>query len=226
MISQISFGSTYKVKYTSSDKKSDFEKFSKFGEYPVTEGSSMILKDKFKNCDYSAERTLVVPESQDKNVEDYCKKYGIKFEKLTKEDLLNENNVRSRIENAPKGYEKVNLNVEKFEELVNSAEESNVKGCEEDYNKYYKEEMDLMLKSGDTFPTSTLFIDPNLNDDFDRYVSLYGTKSLKPDISFAQITPNHHEHCMYFALRDLGMKKVPVYVKKESIHIGKKLGLF
>ena len=226
MISKVSLGSTYKVQYNSNDKNANFEKFSAFGDYPYTEGSLMTLKDKFKRDNYFAERILIVPDSQDKDVEAYCKRYGIEFVKHTNDELLNPQNVISRIENAPRGYTKVNLDVEEFEKLLNRTKESNVKGCEEDYNKYFKQEMDFMLKSGDKIPATALFIDSNLYGDFDRFVNLYGAKNVKPTIDFAQISPNHHEHCMYFALRDLGMKKVPVYVNENSYKVGHKLGLF
>ena len=224
MISKISFGSTYKVKYTSTDSSENFDKFQAFSDYQYKNNAHMILKDEFKNYTYFAERTLVVPDSDDVNVEEYCKNNGIKFTKYTNDELLNKQNVRNRVKEAPKGYVTVDLDVKKFEEVLKEAKHSNVEGCEEDYNKYFKPEMELLLKRGDEFPTSALFLDSNLSD-MERFVKLYGAKNLRPSIDFAQIGSSHN-HCMYFALRDLGMKKVPVYVNEKSYNVGKNLGLF
>ena len=226
MVSRVSFGSTYKVQYNSSDKKSDLKKFFAFGDYPHTEDSIMTFKDKFTGYNYSAERMLIVPDSQDKDVEAYCKKYGISFIKHTNDELLNPQNIRYRIKEPRKGYVQVNLDVDKFEEVLGRASDSNVKGCEEDYKKYFKKETDFILKSGENFPTSTLFIDSNIYSGFDRFVDLYGAKNVHPRIDFAQVSTDYHDHAMYFALRDLGMKKIPVYVNENSYKVGHKLGLF
>ena len=226
MVSKVSFGSTYKVQYNSADKKSDFEKFQAFGDYPHTEGSIMTIKDKFTGYNYSAERMLIVPDEQDKDVEAYCKRYGIEFTKRTNDELLNPQNIRYRIEEPRKGYIQVDLDVDKFEEVLGRASDSNVKHCEEDYKKYFKKETDFVLKSGKPFPTSTLFIDSNIYSGFDRFVDLYGAKNVHPRIDFAQVSPDYHDHAMYFALKDLGMKKIPVYVNENSYNVGHKLGLF
>ena len=47
----------------------------------------------------------------------------------------------------------------------------------------------------------------------------------KIGLFFCQRT-NQPDHCTYFALKDLGMDKIPVYVNKQSYEAGRILGLF
>ena len=67
-----------------------------------------------------------------------------------------------------------------------------------------------------------------------NYIEKFGTKNFDENqisIKLAQIeiagekfpSPNDS---LYFALKNLRMKKVPVYVNQESLAIGQKLGLF
>ena len=86
-----------------------------------------------------------------------------------------------------------------------------------------------MLKKGEDIPVSTLYRAQNgySDEDFINYVDFCGADLLIPNqifICFAQNT-NVPDHCMYFALKELGMKKIPVYVNEQTKVLCEKLGL-
>ena len=86
-----------------------------------------------------------------------------------------------------------------------------------------------MLRSGDEIPATTLTIhDPSGNEDLRRYVNRFGADRLNNEqifIDFNQKTDDP-DHCVYFALRDMGIDKIPVYVDSQSYEAGSILGLF
>lgn len=236
MISKVSFGSTYKV----SNQNNTPENFSSFQtcilNYVDNETSQVKLEDKAEEkypYNYSATYTVVVPNSKDNEVEAMCAALGINFIKLTDElttRLLDPKRISSRIEKPGKGTALVaKVNVKRLEELIKN-QQSNLVHCESDYNKYFKNEVDFMLKSGNKFPATTLCISPNgasLEDTLE-YIEKYGANRLNDDqLSFYfDKRTNDPDHCVYFALRNLGMEEIPVYVSFDSYKLGSVLGLF
>ena len=187
------------------------------------------------NFKYKAEQTLIVPDSMDLDVEMYCANRGIKYKKITTGDLLQLESIKSRIEKAPAGYHKVYVDADKLEELSTN-QSSNLDYCREMYNKHFSDEVDTIIKSGDKILATTLFINPEEgyfefgkgNKHLKKYVETFGVERLNKDqigLYFAQRT-NQPDHCTYFALRDLGMGKIPVYVNNQNLETGKILGLF
>jgi len=242
MVSAISFTGTYKVNFNNNNP----DNFLKFQEYALDkemrEGVKTILKDRIvkngdgENFNYEAERTLIVPDNMDIDVETFCANNGISFQKLETNDLLNPKNVVDRIQEPPKGFTKVDIDVEKLEDLIET-QNSNLEHCESDYEKYYYDSLDTMLRSGDKIPASTLYINPNNgyigfrkegNEILKRYVNMFGVRGLNDKqvgLFFTQRTKNP-DHCVYFALKDMGLKKVPIYVNEQSYEAGKILKLF
>ena len=102
MISPISFSSTYKVNNEDPKAFSEFQKYALNKEYK--DGVKTFLKDRAtrKGMDfkYKAEQTLIVPDSMDWGVEMYCANRGIKYKKITSEDLLQIEAIKSRIRRA------------------------------------------------------------------------------------------------------------------------------
>ena len=237
MISKVSFGSTYKV---SNDNPASFPKFRDFAHQTyalhkeLNTGVKIGLKDKFiqnggyDDFIYKAEQILIVPDSMDIDVETYCANNGINYKKIDTKDLLNPETITSRIAYAPDGYRKVNVDAEKLEELAKK-QDSNLKHCRSDYDKYYSDKIDTMLKSGDKIPATTLVIQNHSgNENLSRYVNKFGVNNLNDGqlfIDFNQKT-NSPDHCVYFALKDMGINKIPVYVDKQSFEAGNILGLF
>lgn len=157
-----------------------------------------------------------VPDYLDLELENFCASRGIKLIKRTEgtepktEDLLKPESIKSRIKEASEGFEKVEINTKKLKELerINSTY-SNLRYCEDRYYYLHKDKINEMLKSGDDIPASTLYIYkvPNTNH---YSVDFFG---------------KDHDQYVYFALKDLGMKKVPVYVNEETKEACKILGL-
>ena len=232
MVSSVSFTGTYKV------NSQNFDKFSKFQNYALNkeleDGIKTNLKDKFEKkigsegFDYKAEQTLIVPDDMDYDVESFCAVNGISYQKYNTSDLLNTESIISRISNAPQGYKKVNVNVEKLEELAKN-QDNNFSHCKYDYNKFYSDTIDTMLRSGDEIPASTLIIhNPSNNEDLKKYVDNFGAENLNDGqiMTYFTQSTDDPDHCIYFALKDKGINEIPVYVDKQSYEAGNILGLF
>ena len=233
MISNISFGSTYKV----SSKNNGFDKFWKFQSYALNKeryedvGVQLQEERSYKfPYEYSAQYTLIAPDSMDKEIETYCANFGIEFRKYLTNELSEHSSILSRIQDK-NGYNKTlaYVDVEKLENLIKT-QDSNIKHCQKDYNCFYRYAVDTMIKSGEEFPTTTLeIVNPNCTtEETVDYIKKYGAEYLNKNqlfVDFNQLTDNP-DHCVYFALRDLGMNKVPVYVSKDTRAIGNALGIF
>lgn len=148
MVSAVSFGSTYKV---STDWKTEnidaFNKFSEFCNKKCEENDNVrcSVKDSLLTKglrDYQATKTLIVPDFMDSEIETYCANARIKFTKLTNDQLLNEQSIIDRIEDAPKNMLKVNVNIEELKKYL-TTQESNIPHCENNYHKYFKNEVIL-----------------------------------------------------------------------------------
>ena len=88
-----------------------------------------------------------------------------------------------------------------------------------------------MLKKGDEFPTTSLYISYQTGsgkvEDAVEYIKKWGVENLNAGqffIGFGQRT-NSPDHCVYFALRNAGMKNVPVYVDEATLKLGLALGI-
>lgn len=231
MISPLLFAGTYKVNYQ--DNKDKFPKFRAYAlEKELEGGVSTKFSDKatLKNGKYryEAQQSLIVPDSMNMDVETFCASNGIVYTKVDNEDLPNPKNITSRIAPPPSGYKKVNVDSEKLEKLCKK-QMSNIAHCKSDYEKYFSNSTDAMIESGDEFPATTLAITAiGGNEDLKRYVDYYGVDYLNDEqiaIDFCQKT-DKPDHCSYFALKELGLKNIPVYVNKDTLEAGKIMGLF
>ena len=228
MISKISFGS----KFTVDSNKNSRANFIKFQEYTLTRALEPDTKIKITteqdNNHPECNRgycMLNVPNYMDNEVENYCKINGIEFSVQT------DNSLMRRIIRPNDGKRIVRINPRKLKKLINR-HVSNIGHCERMYEKYYEDETDKIVRSGMRFPTTTLYLkyinDSGTVEDFKDYISKYGKSGLNRDsliVDFDQRT-TEPDHCIYFALRDLGVKNIPVYVNDETYEIGHALGLF
>lgn len=232
MTSQVSFTGTYKV------NNQDPASFAKFQNYALNKElepnvktslkDEIIKRGNFGSFDYKAEQTLIVPDYLDIDVETFCANNGISYKKYDTRNLLNPMLITSRIDYAPKGYKKVSVDVEKLEELIKN-QNSNLAHCQNVYDKYYSDSVDTMLRNGDSIPATTLIIrNSSGNEDLREYVDRFGAENLNNNqifVTFNQKTDDP-DHCTYFALKDMGMNKIPVYVDSQSYEAGVILGLF
>ncbi|MBR5305115.1 MAG: hypothetical protein IKU37_09845 [Candidatus Gastranaerophilales bacterium] len=226
----ISFRSTYVV-----TNKNPIEKFLEFLKLAQEEESSHGAKHfhAAKCIDpneslFSAKLTLVAPDSRDNKIEDYCARRGISYSKHKTEDLMQPEAIRQRIAPAEEGYQKVEINVDELEKLLQKFD-FNFEHCESEYNKYYKNDTEMMLRKASDVPASTLWIIP-MHSDIEgliKYIESYGAENLNDGQINIQLSKktDDPDHCMYFAMKKLGMKKIPVYVNQESLALCEKLGL-
>lgn len=226
----ISFRSTYVV-----TNRNTAEKFSEFQRLAQEEESSHGAKHfLYTKCIdpneplFSAKLTLVAPDSRDNEIEKHCALYGISYSKYKTKDLMQPEAIRQRIAPAEKGFQKVEINVDKLEKLLQKFD-YNFEHCENEYNEYYKDDTKMMLRKASDVPASTLWIIPMHSgiEDLIKYIESHGAENLNDGqigILLTQKTDDP-DHCMYFAMKELGMKKIPVYVNQESLALCEKLGL-
>jgi len=221
MLSPISFTSTYKVnnqRPNTDNKVNIFKKFAQkesrtvFGAYTVSRQET-IRKSYPGNTDTKREETLIVFDDYDKDVEEFCKSYGIKFEKLYTHDLLDARKVKLRIQDAPRGYQKVDVDSAKLEEFIKT-EQSNIPSLEKDYCNGLNIITRIDLLEGSNIPATTLRITPP---------ELYSNDSRTVD--FVK-TDDNTDCYTYFALKDTGLNKIPMYVDNITYVIGNQSGLF
>ena len=121
----------------------------------------------------------------------------------------------------------VTLKADKLEELLKS-QDSNYDHCKYTYENYFKDDTMDMLKSGEKIPAMKIAITENMADDVLDYIDKFGADKLNKDsliIDFLQ-TVDEPNHCLYFAMKELGMNEMPVCVGYRTYDIGRKLGLF
>lgn len=220
MVSNISFGSTFKV----TNENNSYEKFAKFQNYSgakkAYDEAQISFRDKLepnKANKYSASITMVVPDSVDNEIEHYCTYNGIEFTKTENRDLFNHAEIKKRIDKPQAGMHLVQVNSSKLENLAKT-HDSNLAHCKNSYDKHYSEKIDFMIKSGDNFPTTSLYIvTPDITS------SVKDSNNLFIDFNKETDMP---DHCMYFGLKDAGMETIPMYVNDETLALGNELGLF
>lgn len=227
-MNSISFGSTYVV-----TSKNPIEKFSKFQALAQEEKESYGAKYFMQTIpvaprSWYAKMTLVAPDDRDNKIEAYCAARGISYSKYETKDLMQSEAIRQRIAPAEEGYQKVEINVDKLEKLLQKFD-FNFKHCESEYNRYYKDATEMMLRKASDVPVSTLWIIP-MNSGIEgliKYIESYGAENLNDgqiSIQLSQKTDDP-DQCIYFALKEMGMKKIPVYIPNEFYEVYEKLGL-
>lgn len=236
MVSNISFGSTYKVSSLNNgyekclDFQSQAQRFcDRYYDSACSTKYTANKSDIPYSVSYMTDTTLVVPDNIDNKVELYCANHGIQYRKYDTAFLTDPKLVKLRIKHPERNLRQTNVNVDKLEKLI-SNQHTNLSHCESDYNKYYKPTVDFMIKSADEIPASVLSILPTdfMMSDTIRYIQRYGAENLNPGqlmVDFTQAA-DAPDHCVYFALRDMGLKNVPVYVDDNTFKIGSALGIF
>lgn len=226
----ISFRSTYAVKNIPLEKFSKFQRLAQATQDIYPNETRFLMESKLedpKKALFSMKGMLIAPNCADNEIEAYCKHNGINYTKHDTKDLLNPSSIKSRIAPPKKGMHLVYVDSEKLETL-SYRQNSNLDHCKNVYDDYYKYHTEMMLRKDDNIPVSTLYIIPNGSDeDFIKYVDCWGPDLLNSNqiyIGLAQ-SDDEPDHCMYFAMKELGMKKIPVYVNQATRTLCEKLGL-
>ena len=220
MLSPISFTSTFKVNNQNPNTNVRFNAFKNFADKTAKRHSVYtVYKKETTNKSYKAktntklEETLIVPDDLDKQIESFCATNGIKFEKLYTHDLMDSRKIVSRIKEAPRGYKKVEIDSSKLEEFIKT-EQSNIHSLKNEYYSNFYTAANIDLLEGSDFPTTVLRITPA-----EPY-------SGQPRIVDFVETGDDTDCYTYFALKDTGLNKIPMYVDNITYVIGNQLGLF
>ena len=228
MIPRIAFKGTYKV----SSRDNSYNKFWDFHEFAYQKKSDDVhvrFQNSSRAKNVMASCTLIVPDVMDKDIEKFCTSRGINFKKLKTKSLLKPTVINNRVLPPSKNKIKTMVDVDKLQVLLES-QGGNISHCEDDYNKYYKSDIQTALKSGDPITATTMSITGNTlnNQALLGYIKKYGPDGLSQNqlrIDFNRDT-DEPDHCMFFALKEIGMKDIPVYVNHDTYQIGTALGIF
>lgn len=231
----VSFGSTYTITATSHDKSSQLNGYLKMTDYCEKNNVNYVHEEGFiRNSSREVPRfwqsiSVTVPDEQNATIEDFCNMHNIKFNKIDTENILEPEAILSRIKEPPENsnMQKIHINAEKLEKLLEN-HENNFEHCKSDYKKYFHNKTDYMLKSGKPINAPCLNITPEsgLEDTID-YINKYNSANLNDNMLFIDLfqKTTSPEHCLYFALRDLGMNKIPVYVNEDTAQLCQALEL-
>lgn len=226
----VSFGSTYKINagadIRNNGKLVDFCSDNNLDYSTKVESKRGYLSSK---PSVKINTTIIAPDQKDNILETYLANQGIKFKKLDTKELLSKSKVESRIEKPVQDRKLVKINAQKLEKLARN-QDQNIDYCEDNYEKYYKDSVDLMIKSGDKIPATSLFITPlgESTEDTVKYIKNFGADRLNDSqlsFWFNQECPDSPDHCMFFGMKDLGMNSIPVYVDNDTYKIADALGI-
>lgn len=241
MISPISFQGTYKVYNRENEGIQDYFEL-------LNKCETSGIKTKMEFSDYAKEpsiptidgkevistATIVTPDAFDEYIETFCKNAGIKFTRLNETELLNPENVIERTTKPKRSDEKTKIvlvDAQKLDELAKRQTIGNFDHVGKDYKNYFKQDADFSLKSGDEIIAPTLVLSSDMAGGIRgaiEYVENFGAENLNDDsifIDLIQMTDDP-DHCTYFAMKNIGMKKIPVCVDEKTYELGDKMGLF
>ena len=217
MISPVSFGSTYKMSLDANSKNI----INYYATLEFCDSQEIPCIDNYEGryC------TMVSPDSKDKYLETYMANKGIEFVKLDPAKLMDPRMINARVMRAPKDMHKVMIDAEKFDKLAQNTG-FNYEHCKSDYDKYYKEILETQLKSGEPISATSVYFTPQglitdmviEEDGADKLDKCYLSTTFN-------MSHNTEDSSMYFAMKDAGMKEIPVYMNRESLELARKIGI-
>lgn len=230
-MNSISFGSTYKI-----NLKNDIQKQDNLTEFCCNNGldySSKLESTKVKSRGFSTpvtriNSTVIAPDEKDGLIEAYLANQGIKFKKLDSKELLSKSKIEARVEKPLQDRHLVKIDAKKLDKLIHN-QDQNIDYCEKNYENYYRDDVDTMIKSGDKITATSLYIIPlgESVKDTVKYINAYGADRLNDNqLSFVfNQESDEPDHCTFFGMKDLGMNEIPVYVDNDTLKLGKALEL-
>lgn len=252
MINPISFTSTYKAYITKTDTqqgkyshpeltdyldKNNIRYSQTFIDPKITPAYSNPFKTDESSQyvpeinDYAVSKyTIAAPDSFDNDIETIMANRGIKFEKIATDDVTAPLSILNRLASPQKGYYLAAIDSKKLEQLVQK-QDSNFDHCKNDYENYFRENTDFLIKSDEEITPQTISIkylaDDSTPESLKRFVDRFGVKNLNEgSIAIYQAQRGDRTDVnLYYALKKLGFSKVPVYLDKESYENAKTLGL-
>lgn len=190
----------------------------------------VIEKNKSSNDRFFAYYTIFSPDEKDAALKSYMKTNGINYEQLSPE-MVTPEGIKERIKPAGFGHTLVYVDSEKIEELLKIQRDSNFQQAKKDYDRLFKGKSQLVLRSREEIEPPVLYVNCNAYDGdpatLKSYIDSFGMESLGPSmIGFWQIQEGKDRDInMYYAMKDLGMKDIPVYLDRQSLENAQMLGL-
>lgn len=248
MLSPISFQGTYRAYITGTNPKRrayahpQLEKYCATQQFtyeeafldgkqsPPKQHIKVIEKDKSPNDRFFAYYTIFTPDEKDADLKAFMKSNGIKYEQLSPE-MVTPEGIKERIKPAGAHHSLVYVDSEKIEELLRVQRDSNFQQAKKDYDRLYKDKSQLVLRSSDEIEPPVLYVNCNAFDgdpsSLENYINDFGMESLGPNmVGFWQIQEGKDRDInMYYAMKDLGMKDIPVYLDRQSLENAEMLGL-
>lgn len=220
-LSSTPFTSTFKFKYEANNGLNSGANQVKVDNFAFK--NNMNYETELQDVDCSipnssevyATGTLYAPDCKDMDVETFCKIHGIQFTKIPSSPLISQRAVLSRCV-LPKdcGDKKMALlDTKKFENAYMTSPFGNIQACEDMYATQYASQIHDVISSGEEITVPELYIN--------------GPSEGRLPASFVfNQTDNEANHCLYFAMKNIGMTKVPVAVDRHTYEVGCELGLF
>jgi hypothetical protein len=232
MLTPVSFGSIYRI--NTNEKSNPNQQFfsQEVGKYceerriPYTEISQYESNYPIRQQKFTTKTTIFAPDKKDNDLEIYLAAHGIKFVKHTQEEVFKPSSVISRVERAPEDYRTVIIDSEKLENVLICQEDNNFYSTKSLYKKGDRKEALSMLKSLNKFPASTLHITTWYNPEETREKIKSSGKVQNDSIVFNfEKTTEKPDNLMYFAMKEAGLKDIPVYMDDESYKTAQALGI-
>lgn len=169
---------------------------------------------------------VVTPEDN-KSLEEFCAQKGIFFQK-SESQKINLTEVLKKIKPPKNNMMLAYVNAKALEKIADS-QFSNIEDCSNDYINNYYERINKMLAGDEEIPATTLCLLPSSSsqEELLTYIAQNGAYALQDRQLITEFDQRTYQpdHCMYFALRNLGMKYIPVYVDGDTYDIGMELGI-
>ncbi|MDO5437768.1 MAG: hypothetical protein Q4F80_06190 [bacterium] len=239
MITPISFKGTYKLYATEKTASACLELAERLkqdgfkSENDFAYSKSTDYTDKEEKENICMTTTTVVPDRYNNALENFCKTNGISFKRIDKKGFMSPSAIEARIDvpfsEKKRGKFIAKLDTEKLDELLKTQTQGNIKHCESDYKNYYKNDVNYLIGCGKAIPATSFVITSDMaggSEGAIEYIEKFGDNLNDDSLLFDfDRKTDDADHCVYFGLKDLGMKEIPVSVNRETYKIGQKIGL-
>ena len=180
-----------------------------------------------QGLDITTVATINAPEEKDVDIETICANRGIKFIKKSAEDIKDIEGIKKRLK-TPYTKQIIYVDAKRLEEIAKE-QHSNLAECREKYENGSKEIAMDRIESGNPLYLPTLNIAPCASSEDEAIEDLqdYGSDFIPPVsyyIDLDRYSKDGNEN-LFFAMQELGMKNVPVYIEPENYELIKAMDL-
>lgn len=230
----ISFGSNYRAYVLPNSDKNERQgmlelvDFCQENEIPHEVNYSYKKKTGLiQGLDITTITTINAPQDKDIDIETICANRGIKFIKKGAEDIKDVEAIKKRIK-TPYTKQIVYVDAQRLEE-ISKEQHSNIKEAREKYENGGNQIAMDRIESGNPLQLPTLTIASCISSDDDAIEDLqdYGSDFITPISYYMDLDPYSKDgnENLFFAMQELGMKNVPVYIDPKNYDLIKAMDL-